>query len=255
MTSLRQIRSWTIVGLLAAGTLRCGGDNMQPPDATAIAGISGDGQTGVVGQTLANPLVVVVTDASGDPVQGVNVQWAAQGSGTVSTTTVTTGSDGRASVQRTLGSDPGDETTTASVSGLQGSPVTFTSTAMAGSGPRLAITTQPSSSAQSGVALAIQPVIQLQDADGNDQAQGGVDVTASIASGTGTLGGTVTQATGSNGVATFTDLAISGAAGPYTLRFSAAGDGLGGLQHHHPGGRLGRLHRHHHQSSGRRARR
>ena len=141
------------------------------------------------------------------------------------------------------------------MTGLQGSPVTFTSTAMAGSGPRLAITTQPSSSAQSGVALAIQPVIQLQDADGNNQAQGGVDVTASIASGTGTLGGTVTQATGSNGVATFTDLAISGAAGPYTLRFSAAGDGLGGLQHHHPGGRLGRLHRHHHQSSGRRARR
>ena len=79
---------------------------MQPPDATAIAGVSGDGQHGVVGQTLANPLVVVVTDASGDPVSGVDVQWAAQGSGTVAATTVTTGSDGLASVQRVLGADP-----------------------------------------------------------------------------------------------------------------------------------------------------
>ncbi len=136
---------------------------------------------------------------------------------------MTTGSDGRASVQRILGPDPGDETTTATVSGLQGSPVTFISTADDGSGPRLAITTQPSSSAQSGVALADQPVVQLQDADGNNQAQRGVDVTASIASGTGTLGGTVTHATGANGVATFTDLAITGAAGAYTLRFTAAG--------------------------------
>jgi hypothetical protein len=136
---------------------------------------------------------------------------------------VTTGSDGLASVQRTLGSAAGDETTTATVSGLQGSPVTFTSTAEAGNGPRLSIATQPSSSAQSGVPFAVQPIVQLQDASGNDESQSGVDVTASIASGTGTLNGTVTRTTGSNGSAAFTDLAITGAAGAYTLRFSAAG--------------------------------
>ncbi len=223
MTSLKRLRSRTMLGLLAAATLQCGGDNNGPHTPTAIAQVSGNGQTGLVGQTLANPLVVKVTDASGDPVEGVSVQWAAQGGGSVSSTAVETGADGLASVQRILGPDAGDVTTTASVSGLQGSPVTFTSTANAGTGPQLALTTQPSATAQSGVAFAVQPVVQLQDADGNNQSQSGLVVTASIASGTGTLGGTLTATTGSNGAATFTDLRITGAAGAFTLRFSAPG--------------------------------
>jgi hypothetical protein len=221
MTSLKRLRSRTLLGLLAAATLQCGGDNNGPHTPAAIAQVSGDGQTGLVGQTLANPLVVKVTDASGDPVEGVSVQWAAQGGGSVSSTAVETGTDGLASVQRILGPDVGDVTTTAVVSGLQGSPVTFTSTANAGTGPQLALTTQPSATAQSGVAFAVQPVVQLQDADGNNQSQSGVVVTASIASGTGTLGGTLTASTGSNGAATFTDLRITAAAGTFTLRFSA----------------------------------
>ena len=223
MTSLRQLRRTTLGLLVAAATLQCGGDNMKPSTATTIAGLSGDGQTARIGDPLADPLVVKVTDEAGDPVQGVAVQWEAQGGGSVSSASVTTGSDGLASVQRTLGPDVGDATTTASVSGLQGSPVTFNSTALAGNAPKLAITTQPSATAQSGVAFAAQPVIQLQDADGNNTSQSGVDVTASLASGTGTLGGTTTQATNNNGTATFTDLRITGAAGPYTLRFVAAG--------------------------------
>jgi hypothetical protein len=98
MTSLKHLRSWTMFGLLAAATLQCGGDNNGPHTPTAIAQVSGDGQTGLVGQTLANPLVVKVTDASGDPVEGVSVQWAAQGGGSVSSTAVETGTDGLASV-------------------------------------------------------------------------------------------------------------------------------------------------------------
>jgi hypothetical protein len=223
MTSFKQLRSWTMLGLLGAATLQCGGDGNGPPTATTIAQVSGDGQDGLVGQTLASPLVVKVTDASGDPVDGISVQWTAQGGGSISSTAVETGTDGLASVQRILGPDPGDVTTTASVSGLQGSPVTFTSTAIAGTGPRVALTTQPSATAQSGVALTVQPMVQLQDADGNNQSQSGVVVTVSIASGTGTLGGAVMATTGSNGAATFTDLRITGAAGAFTLRFSAPG--------------------------------
>src|SRR4051812_37720457 len=152
MTPLRSIRSWTMVGLLAAVTLRCGGDNVAPPTATTIAAVSGDGQHGSVGQTLASPLVVKVTDASGDPVSGVDVQWAVQGGGSVSAATVTTGSDGLASVQRVLGPDAGDETTSATVSGLEGSPVTFTSTAEASGGSEgsIVITTNPPVAAVDG---------------------------------------------------------------------------------------------------------
>jgi hypothetical protein len=66
-------------------------------------------------------------------------------------------------------------------------------------------------------------VIQIRDGQGNDVAQSGVSVTAAIASGAGTLGGTTTRVTDAQGRATFTDLQINGAAGSHTLIFAAAG--------------------------------
>src|SRR4051794_10155008 len=168
MNSIRQLRAWTIGGLLAAGTLQCGGDNVEPRTPTTIAMAAGDGQTGPVGQALPQPLVVKVTDASGDPVESVAVQWNAAGAGSVSASTATTGSDGRASVQRVLGTEPGQETTTASVDGLQGSPVTFTSTASEASAGSIVITTNPPVSALTGEVFdpVVQPVVQVKDASG-----------------------------------------------------------------------------------------
>src|SRR5207253_8986380 len=87
----------------------------------------------------------------------------------------------------------------------------------------ISLTTQPSATAQSGVPFAQQPVVQLRDGAGNPVSQAGVTVTAAIATGGGTLGGTVTAATNGSGVASFTDLAISGATGDRTLSFSATG--------------------------------
>jgi hypothetical protein len=92
-----------------------------------------------------------------------------------------------------------------------------------GPASQLAITTQPSSSAASGAVLAQQPVLQLRDASGNAVSQSGVTVTAAIASGGGTLGGTTSVTTDASGVAGFTDLSITGSAGDRTLSFSAAG--------------------------------
>src|SRR5207247_6720655 len=45
---------------------------------------------------------------------------------------------------------------------------------------RVAFTTAPSSAGQSGVALVQQPVLQLQDANGNPVSQSGVVVTATV---------------------------------------------------------------------------
>src|SRR6202007_902221 len=71
--------------------------------------------------------------------------------------------------------------------------------------------------------FAQQPVLQLQDASGNAVSQSGVTVTAAIATGAGTLGGTLTAATNGGGVATCTNLSITGTAGVRTLSFSATG--------------------------------
>jgi hypothetical protein len=222
MIRFRQVSSRALAGLLVAGSLHCN-DGTQPPAASEIEMLSGDGQNGLVGEPLADPLVVLVTDEAGDPVEGVSVQWDPQGAGTVSAETVETGTDGRASVERVLGAEPGEQATTASVSGLEGSPVTFLAIAIDGDSPSLAMQTQPSSAAQSGVPFAVQPVIQLQDADGNDLAQSGLEVTASVTVASGTLGGTVTRSTDANGEAAFTDLMITGPAASYTLRFTASG--------------------------------
>ncbi|HET7188412.1 MAG TPA: Ig-like domain-containing protein [Gemmatimonadaceae bacterium] len=92
-----------------------------------------------------------------------------------------------------------------------------------GAAAKLTLTTQPAATATSGVALSPQPAVQLRDAANSVVAQSGVVVTAAIASGGGTLGGTATATTNASGVATFTNLSISGTAGARTLSFSATG--------------------------------
>ena len=84
----------------------------------------------------------------------------------------------------------------------------------------LQVQTQPAG-AVNGVAFTTQPVVRILDNAGLVVTTGTgatLTVTAAIASGTGTIGGTVT-AVASNGVATFTSLAITGT-GDHTLLFS-----------------------------------
>jgi hypothetical protein len=222
MIRLRRLNLAALAALLVSVSLQCGGEDInQPPDAAAVEMAGGNGQVAPVSAALPEPLVVEVVDANGDPVPGVTVQWTVQGGGDVSPASATTGSDGKSSATRTHGATAGQQLTLATVAGLE--PVTFSSTATDGSTLTLAISAAPSPAAQSGVALAAQPVIQLKDGTGQDQAKAGVEVTASIGSGTGTLGGTVTRTTDNTGAATFTDLSITGSAGPYTLTFSAPG--------------------------------
>src|SRR5207244_12792704 len=94
-----------------------------------------------------------------------------------------------------------------------------------GTAAKVARTTEPSSTAQSGAAFAPQPVVQVQDANGNPVNQRGVSVTATLASGPSgaVLQGTASVATDAAGSAAFTNLAIAGPAGSYTLAFSAPG--------------------------------
>ena len=113
-------------------------------------------------------------------------------------------------------------TLTASASGLSGATSSGFNIG-AGTPTQLAVTTQPSASAQSGAAFAQQPVVQVRDAAGNAASQSGVVVTAAIATGGGTLGGTLTATTNAGGTATFSNLMITGAVGARTLTFTASG--------------------------------
>jgi hypothetical protein len=94
----------------------------------------------------------------------------------------------------------------------------FPATAV-GPATKALMTTQPAG-AVSGAAFTTQPVVRVTDVDGNTNTSFTGNVVASIATGTGTLGGTTTVAAVS-GVATFTDLGILGL-GNFTLRFTPA---------------------------------
>ncbi len=99
----------------------CGGSEPSGPSTTtpsAIAMISGNGQVGLVGQALSSPLVVKVTNSSGNPVKGVAVTFAVTtGAATVNPTTATTDVNGQATSQVTLGSAAGNVSISASVAG------------------------------------------------------------------------------------------------------------------------------------------
>ncbi len=101
--------------------------------ATTIALESGSNQIGGPDTQLPNPLAVKVTDAYGNGVGDSTVTWAVVSltGGSVSPTPSTTGPDGIATTSLTLGSTLGAYTVEASVTGLAGSPVTFTATAAA----------------------------------------------------------------------------------------------------------------------------
>jgi hypothetical protein len=94
---------------------------------------------------------------------------------------------------------------------------TFTLTVIA----TVAIFTQPIGGANVSV-LSTQPVVRVVDGSGNAIASFTSNVVAAIASGTGTLSGTTTVAAVA-GVATFTNLVITGTAGAFTLRFTPSG--------------------------------
>ena len=211
--------------VLGAATLRCsGGEPIDPPGtATTITMVSGDEQEAMVGTVLPDPLVVRVTDDDGNPVSGVSITWTAEGGGSVSNATVATGSDGLASVQRTLGPTAGAQLTRATAADLEGSPVSFTATAADGPPPEpgVVILTQPPATALDGevFAAASQPVVRV--ADGSGVPMEGVTVTAELASGSGTLEGATTAVSGSDGVAAFADLGVAGQ-GNHTIQFTGA---------------------------------
>ena len=228
----RAATSWTLPAAVGNYTVSAVFSGLPPvqfsamatPDApTKIELASGNNQSAMVGATLPNPLVVRVTDANDNPVENVGVTWAAQVGGSVSDATTATDANGLAQVTRTLGVLPGTYTTTATVAGLSGSPVTFTSTALVGAPDRLAIITQPGSPIVSGSFIFPVPSIQVQDDQQNPVPQAGIVVNVAITSGPdgGSLGVNDQRLTNANGRANFTNLSISGPPGDYVLTFTA----------------------------------
>ena len=101
-----------------------------PVAADTITINAGNSQSATVGTAVAIPPSVLVNTTDGTPVNGASVIFTVtSGGGTVSVETVTTGSNGIATVNWILGSAPGTNTLTVTSASL--TPVTFTATGTA----------------------------------------------------------------------------------------------------------------------------
>jgi adhesin/invasin len=216
---------WRLAPLLLLAA--CGGGDLTLPNEgqpSALTVARGNNQSGTIGEALIDSLVVRVTDGFDDPVAGVTVVWSApiETGGTVDPATSVTSADGYASTERVLGPAVGTYVTRAQVTGVADppEPVVFTTTGVAA---RLSFVAEPPATAATGVTLDPQPVLQLQDASGEDIARGDVVVTVQISAGGGTLSGTTTATSTPEGRVAFTDLAIRGSPGTRTLIFAADG--------------------------------
>jgi hypothetical protein len=194
-----------------------------PEGPVALMADSGDGQRAQVSTVLPVPLAVKAVDRFNNGVAGVEVTWRASGDGEVDPASGVTGTDGRAVTSWTLGSSPGSNEAVAQAEDLEGSPVSFTATAVAAPRPELVLVTEPSATAAAGVPLERQPEIQLRDPFGIPLNQEGVSVTVQIATGEGSLGGRTTASSDANGMVRFSDLEFRGETGSRTLIFAADG--------------------------------
>ncbi len=157
--------------------------SVEAGSARRIAPVSGDEQSAQVGTPLADPLVVTVTDALGNPVQGVSVDWTAD-EGSVDPASSITGSNGRAQTSWTLGPATGSQAATASSSGLEGSPVGFTATGRAGGADRVVPVSGDNQSGRVGSALDNPLVVRLLDQAGNGVPNRAVSWVVATGSGT-----------------------------------------------------------------------
>jgi len=196
-------------------------------NATAAAGVpanvvatAGTNQVAVQGTAVAQQPTVKVTDANGNPVVGASVTFAVLlGGGSATGLNQVTDVLGLAVVGSwTLGSGaPNTLRATVTGSGVTGNPVTFT----AQSATQIAITSAPAGPINLGTNFTI--TVQLRNSAGAAVALSSVQLTIAIASGGGTLNGTLTRSTDSGGTVSFTLINVTGAAGARTFTITGAG--------------------------------
>ncbi len=163
------------------------------------------------GVTIAPPVTVQLKDPFNNivPTASVSITVSmASGTGILSgPTTQSTNASGLATFGNLSIDIAGSKALRAASGSLQpdtSSVLTIT----AGSAKQLAFAQQPSN-ATAGTAIGPAVAVQMKDSLGNNVSTGGVLVTLTLTTGTGTLSGTTTQPTNGSGLATFGDLNIN----------------------------------------------
>ncbi len=217
------IGQYSITGTAPAGG---GGGGGGGGSATKL-GFTSIATAGTPGASFSPQPVVAIQDANGNTVTsqpGTSVTLSkVSGPGTLScTNTTVTSVSGVATFAGCSLSTAGSYVLQATATGLATAQTGTITIAAAQSATKLGFTSY-STSGSTGVALASQPIVAIQDANGNTvTSQPGTSVTLSKVSGPGTLLCTNTTVTSVSGVATFAGCSLS-AAGSYVLQAAATG--------------------------------
>jgi hypothetical protein len=220
--------TWTLGGTLGQQSVSATAGSLlpvkfitmvDPRTATTVSAVSAVTQAALAGAVVSAAPTVRVTDQTGAPMAGVPVTFAVTGGGTIETASVVTSAEGLASSSTwRLGSVPGPNTVTATVSGR--APVVFSATGT----PRTPTALVPvSATSQNGFTAgsAVSPVVQVNDETGAPQP--GVAVSFAV-----TGGGTLQSAsavTGLDGRASPGTWTLGPAAGLNTVTATVAGLG------------------------------
>ncbi|MDZ7771878.1 MAG: cellulose binding domain-containing protein [Balneolaceae bacterium] len=179
------------------------------------------------GQSLSPSPTVLLEDAQGNPVEGVDVTVTVnQNSFSGGSTTVVTSNASGEAVFDNLSfqnAASGYELTFNADANLVDNKTSNSFTISAAAASQMSITQQPPSSATAGATLNPAPKVTLTDAYGN--VKSGENVTVSLNKNS-FSSGTLTRTTNSSGVITFSGLVITAAASGYKIVFDAAASGV-----------------------------
>ena len=115
--------SLVLLGSVALGACGGGGDGVIGPTPNTIVVSSGNNQVGPAGAALPESLAVLVRDAAGDPLPGVNVNFSVTaGGGSVSPGSRQTDASGIAKTRFTLGPNAGTQTVNGTAGSLTPAP-------------------------------------------------------------------------------------------------------------------------------------
>jgi hypothetical protein len=190
---------------------------------TQMSKISGDGQTGVAGESLPLPLVVEVRDAQNNPVAGASVAFEnAIGGSRVEPGLVRTSANGQASADLVTGPVAGSPQGVTARIAATAISVSFTASTTAGPPATISMAAGINQHARTGTPVPVRPAVVVRDA--YDNLVPGIPVEFEVISGGGSVTGAsaVTDAAGRAEVGSWT----LGSANPNQLRATAAGTGI-----------------------------
>jgi len=210
----------------------CGQDPTAPPDLGQISllVVSGDGQSGVVGTELPQPLVIRATNSRGAGIADLTVNFhVTSGAGNMFAGSASTNSRGVAADYWTLGTSIAQvqavEVRAVLANGQKQILGVFTATALPGPAAKIVAQAGEGQTTGAGTSVPSPPAVQVLDQYGNPIPD--VAVTFAVTSGGGSVTGGNTT-TNAGGIATAGGWALGPTEGDNTLTATAIGSGIVG---------------------------